>query len=102
MRHFFLPPAECHENLLTLSAREAHHAWNVLRVRPRERVVVLNGEGDEFLCEVQEADRHAVKLQVVRKNVIPPLPCQVTLLQALTRGKTMELIVQKASELGAH
>ena len=102
MHRFYLPPEECRKELLVLSGPEAHHALNVLRIHPHERVVVLNGAGEELLCEVREADRRAITLKVVQKNAAPPLPCQVTLVQAVTKGKTMELIVQKATELGAH
>jgi 16S rRNA (uracil1498-N3)-methyltransferase len=102
MHRFYLPPAECQKEPLALSERESHHAVNVLRIRPHERVVVLSGAGDEFLCEVRETGRRNVTLMVLQKNRIPPLPCQVTLAQAVTRGKTMEMIVQKATELGAH
>jgi 16S rRNA (uracil1498-N3)-methyltransferase len=102
MHRFYLPPGQCQETLLTLSEREAHHAIHVLRIRPRERVVVLNGAGDEFLCEVQASDGRKVTLKTLEKNAAPPLPCQLTLLQAVTKGRTMEVIVQKATELGAH
>jgi 16S rRNA (uracil1498-N3)-methyltransferase len=102
MHRFYLPPEACHTDRLALSGREAHHATNVMRIRPRERVVVLNGAGDEFLCEVENADRRDVTLRVVEKNAIRPLPYQITLAQAVPRGKTMELIVQKATELGTH
>jgi 16S rRNA (uracil1498-N3)-methyltransferase len=100
MHRFYLPPAECQRNPLILTGREAHHARNVLRVGERERVVVLNGAGDEFLCEVQKADRREVVLRVLQKNLHPPLPWQITLIQALTKGRTMDLILQKATELG--
>jgi len=102
MHRFYLPPAECQNEPLALSERDSHHALRVLRIHPRERVVVLNGAGDELLCEVRETNRRVVTLKVVQKNAIPPLPWQVTLLQAVTKGRTMELIVQKATELGAH
>ena len=102
MHRFYLPPAECRHEPLALSERESHHAVNVLRIRPRERVVVLNGVGDELLCEVWETDQRKVTLTVVRKNPVPPPPFQVTLVQAVTKGKAMDLIVQKATELGAH
>jgi 16S rRNA (uracil1498-N3)-methyltransferase len=101
MHRFYLPPAECQNNLLTLSGREAHHAVNVLRLRAHERVVVLNGVGDEFLCETCEASRQAVTLNVLRKHTIATPPFQVTLAQAITKGKSMETIIQKATELGA-
>ena len=102
MHRFFLPPEACQADRLTLSGPEAHHAMNVLRVRPRERVVVLNGAGDEFLCEVGETNRQTVALKIVQKNAIRPLPYQITLVQAVPKGKTMELIIQKATELGVH
>ena len=102
MHRFYLPPAECQQQALTLSEREAHHARNVLRIRPGERVAVLNGAGEELLCEVQEAGRRAVTLKVVQTHTLGRLPYTVTLLQALTKGRTMELIVQKATELGTH
>jgi 16S rRNA (uracil1498-N3)-methyltransferase len=102
MHRFYLPPEACQADRLTLSERESHHATNVVRIRPRERVVVLNGAGDEFLCEVAEAERRAVTLKVIQKNAIRPLPYQITLAQAVPKGKTIELIIQKATELGAH
>lgn len=102
MHRFYLPPSECQRDPLVLNGREAHHALSVLRIREHERVVVLNGAGDEFLCEVQQADRREVTLRVLQKNAIPALPSEVTLAQAVTKGKTMEWIVQKAAELGVH
>ncbi len=53
MHRFYLPADECQRQPLALSEHEAHHALNVLRVRPGERVAVLNGAGEELLCEVQ-------------------------------------------------
>jgi 16S rRNA (uracil1498-N3)-methyltransferase len=101
MHRFYLPPAECLRQPLTLSEREAHHALNVLRIRAGERVAVLNGAGEELSCEVQEVGRRAVTLKVIQTHTLGRLPCAVTLLQAMTKGK-MELIVQKATELGTH
>ena len=41
-------------------------------------------------------------LAVKHTTYVPPLPCQITLLQAVPRGKIIESIIQKAVELGAH
>jgi 16S rRNA (uracil1498-N3)-methyltransferase len=102
MHRFYLPPAQTQEPVLTLCDREAHHAVQVLRLRRGDRAAVLDGAGNEFLCEVQEAGRDSVSLAVIQKHAVRPLPYRVTLVQAITRGKTMDLIVQKATELGAH
>ena len=102
MHRFYLPPAACKNSVLTLSERESHHAVHVLRVRPGERVVVLDGEGGEYLCEVRSTDHPGVSLAVRQKNLALPLPYRLTLLQAFPKGKMMDTIVQKATELGTH
>jgi 16S rRNA (uracil1498-N3)-methyltransferase len=100
MHRFFLPPAESDADASRLSRREAHHALNVLRLRPGERVVVLNGSGDEYLCEVTEVSRQEVLLRRIQKHRQRLLPGAITLIQAVPKGKAMDLIVQKATELG--
>jgi 16S rRNA (uracil1498-N3)-methyltransferase len=102
MHRFYLPPEQCGQPVLTLEEGEAHHALHVLRLRAGERAVVLDGAGHEFLCEVTEASRNALKLTVVQKNTTAPLPYRITLLQAIPKGKLMEAIVQKATELGVY
>ena len=102
MHRFYLPPAQSQGDQLTLADGEAHHALHVVRVRRGERVVVLDGVGHELLCEVRDTDRHTVTLTVTQRNSIPPLPYRLLLAQAVTKGKTMDVIVQKATELGVH
>ncbi|MBI4664637.1 MAG: 16S rRNA (uracil(1498)-N(3))-methyltransferase [Verrucomicrobia bacterium] len=101
MHRFYLPPEQTQQSSLTLSDGDAHHALHVLRLKRSDRVAVLDGVGSEFLCEIKEADARRVTLEVVSKLFIPPLPYRLTLVQAVPKGKTMDLIVQKATELGA-
>jgi len=102
MHRFYLPPKACRADPLLLCGPEAHHALHVLRLRPGQEVLVLDGAGLECRCQLLETGKAALKLRVLEKQVIPPLPYQVTLLQALPKGKLMESIIQKATELGAH
>lgn len=102
MHRFHLPPERCTGTTFVLTDSEAHHALHVLRVQPGERMVVLDGAGHEFLGDVARLERERVHVTVRQKNVIPPLPYQITLLQAVPKGKTFESIVQKATELGVH
>lgn len=101
MHRFYLPPERCQEVSLFLTGREAHHAVEVLRVRRDEQVAVLDGAGLEFLCAIRGWDRDRVELAVVVKRAHRPPPCRITLLQALPKGKLIESIIQKATELGA-
>ncbi len=102
IHRFYLPPEHCNGAMLQLDEREAHHALHVLRIKHGEPVLVLDGAGHEFFCEIFDCSRKTVTLRVKQKNVMPPLPWQITLLQAVPRGKIMESIVQKSVELGAH
>jgi 16S rRNA (uracil1498-N3)-methyltransferase len=102
MHRFYLPPEQCRDKTLTLTGREAHHALQVLRVRAGERVVVLDGAGRELMCDAQSPGAEELKLTVTQDNFVPPLPFQITLLQAIPKGKIMDGIVQKAAELGTH
>jgi 16S rRNA (uracil1498-N3)-methyltransferase len=100
MHRFYLPPNECKSGPLILRGAEAHHASHVLRLRRGEPVAVLNGVGGEFLCEVRECHRDMVELHTQEKREIAPLPYKITLLQAVPKGKIIEAIIQKATELG--
>lgn len=101
MHRFYLPPERCQGPALVLDERESHHAADVLRIRKGERVTVLNGAGHEFLCQIQDVHRKAVALQVEQDKAVAPPVCRITLVQAVPKGKLMDLIIQKATELGA-
>jgi len=101
MHRFYLPPERCAGNALRLDGREAHHALHVLRLKRGDAVTVLDGAGNEFSCAVENAARDSLALTVKEKKTTPPLPCAVTLLQSVPKGKIIESIIQKSVELGA-
>jgi 16S rRNA (uracil1498-N3)-methyltransferase len=101
MHRFYLPAERSRGDSLALTGREAHHAAHVLRVRRGERVAVLNGAGQELRCEVGAAARDRVDLAVIERREALPREFSVTLLQAIPKGKTIEAIIEKATELGA-
>ena len=101
MHRFYVEPGQSGKEMIELSEREVHHALNVLRLKEGERVVGLDGEGAELSCTVAKLGKKGVTLRVYQRNAIPPLPYQLTLVQAVPKGKAMEIIVQKAAELGA-
>jgi len=101
MHRFFLPPERCAGAVLRLDGREAHHALHVVRVKRGDGVIVLDGAGNELSCEVESVSRDELTLGVTGRKAIPALPCAITLLQAVPKGKIIESIIQKAVELGA-
>ncbi len=101
MHRFYVPPERCGAEEIHLGEAEAHHALRVLRLQVGEPVIVLDGAGHTLACEVRETTKRTVTLAVKQKQFTPPLPCQITLLQAIPKAKAMDYIVQKATELGA-
>ena len=102
VHRFFHPPQPSRVPVLRLEGTEAHHALHVLRVRRGERVLVLDGAGVEYSCEVVECQRRHVDLKVLENTSVPPLPWRITLVQAVPKGKLIESIIQKATELGVN
>ncbi len=98
---FYVPPHAWNDDRLILDESESHHAIDVLRLQVASRVVAFNGEGMEASCEIELADAKGTRMRVLSQSQTPPLSCRITLAQAVPKGKNMELIVQKSTELGA-
>lgn len=101
MHRFFAPPEATRGSEIRLPDAEAHHAAKVLRCRPGDRAVVLNGEGEEILGELVDLDKRSVRIRVLQRQQTPRPVCAITLMQAVTKPRSMETIIQKATELGA-
>jgi 16S rRNA (uracil1498-N3)-methyltransferase len=100
MHRFYVPPEQTKTDAITLRGREAHHALHVLRIRDGERAVVLDGAGQQLHCEVTAHHRDSISCAVRERITVPPPACAITLLQAIPKGKIIESIIQKATELG--
>lgn len=101
MPRFYVSPHLWNPDRLTLDSAEAHHAVDVLRLKTGDRITVFNGEGAEAEAEIVKANRHGAELRRVSLHKTAPLACRITLGQAVPKGKNMELIIEKATELGA-
>lgn len=101
MHRFYIAPANWDPRDLTLRHAESHHARDVLRMKRGERAVVFNGQGREITAEIVDLAKGEVRLRKLHEAQTPPLRCRITLGQAIPKGKNMELIVQKAVEIGA-
>jgi 16S rRNA (uracil1498-N3)-methyltransferase len=101
MRRFFAEPERCKGSHIELDERESQHLAQVLRARVGEGIVVLDGHGGIFECEVEKISKRSVTAAVRSRTRVDPLPYSIILVQAIPKGKVMEWIVQKATELGA-
>lgn len=99
MHRFHLRPENWES--ATLDADESHHCLNVLRLSVGDRVTVFDGAGREGQAVIESSSGSKAKLKISSTSTTPPPPCAITLAQAVPKGKNMDLIVQKAVELGA-
>lgn len=97
---YYIPASEWNPEALVLRDAEAHHCAEVMRGKPGDKVTVFNGEGTEASAEVVEASRREVTLRTLGVSKTEPLGARIVLGQAVPKGKNMDLIIQKATELG--
>ena len=106
MYQFFVEPQqidlECRR--VVIRGKDVNHIKNVLRMKPGEEISVSDGRDQkEYRCGILELseDRVLCELRFVKQEGVE-LPVKVFLFQGLPKGDKMELIVQKAVELGVH
>src|SRR5215510_10018147 len=101
-RRFHAPPTAFTQTSVTLTADEARHLRDVLRLKSGDEVYVFDGCGREFRCSVLNTKRDAAELRI-ESEVDPAKPesqLQLNLCVALLKGEKFDLVVQKATELG--
>jgi 16S rRNA (uracil1498-N3)-methyltransferase len=84
---------------LPLDARDIHHLVHVLRIRDTDRITLAGTDGREAEVALTHVGADEVRGDIEEPGARPPGP-RVTLVQALTKRERMELVVQKATELG--
>lgn len=104
MYQFFVEPGQINENdkRVIIIGADVNHIRNVLRMKVGEELSVSNGQdGREYRCGILslDADKVECELRFVKEDAVE-LPVKVTLFQGLPKADKMELIIQKAVELG--
>ena len=84
-----------------LGGTAANHISRVLRLRAGDALILFDDTGGEYAATVAALDRHTVHVTVgERSGIDRESPLQVTLAQGISRGERMDVVVQKATELG--
>lgn len=87
-----------------ITGSDVNHIRNVLRMKPGEEIAVSNGiDGKEYRCGIESYTEDTVlcTLRFIKEEGVE-LPSRIYLFQGLPKADKMELIVQKAVELGAY
>jgi 16S rRNA (uracil1498-N3)-methyltransferase len=97
---FYLHSSAWNPQDLKLVDEEAHHCRDVMRCGLGEVISVFDGEGREAEATIAAISKKSVSLKIGADKTSAPLPAKITLGQAIPKGKNMDLIIQKATELG--
>ena len=103
MHHFFVTPDQVKEDYIYIEGSDVNHVKNVLRMRPGEELEICDGNNKKYLCEIDEMTAEYVRVQIKEElGADTELPSKLYLFQGLPKSDKMELIIQKAVELGAY
>lgn len=104
MYQFFVEPGQIQGREILIQGSDVNHIKNVLRMRVGEELSVSNGvDGREYRCHIVELAEDVIRCELrFIKEEGTELPSRIYLLQGLPKADKMELIIQKAVELGAY
>lgn len=101
---FFVSPTQIGEKEIVIKGEDVNHIKNVLRMNTGEQISISSGQDNkEYRCEITEYDTNAVltKIMWVEETGME-LSSKIYLFQGLPKNDKMELIIQKAVELGVY
>ncbi len=103
MQHFFVIPEQVGETEIYVTGQDVNHMKNVLRMKIGEQVEISDGNKKKYLCEVSAYEEEQAVLRILEiREADTELKSRLYLFQGLPKNDKMELIVQKAVELGAY
>lgn len=105
MQRFFVEPHQIDEEAhqIHITGSDVNHISNVLRMKTGEELWISDGSKYEYRCTIENFEPDEVLLHIVYSQEPEyELPCRIYLFQGLPKADKMELIIQKAVELGAY
>jgi len=102
MRYFHIPLCQISDDRVQISGRELHHLANVLRLREGDEITVLDGVGGVYEVVIVSCGSDVAIGEIRARQQVQQSQVEVTLLVGLPKADKMDMIVQKATELGVH
>ena len=102
MYQFFVESGQIGKDSVMIEGSDVNHIKNVLRMKPGEKIRISGPAGENYFCEIAEIEDSFVRASILEKDETgTELPNRIYLFQGLPKNDKMELIIQKAVELGA-
>ena len=103
MHRFYVDNSSIFQSSIKINGSDVNHIKNVLRLCKGEEIVVCDGEGKDYYCTIEAVSKEEVVASI--KDIVETnteLKSKIYLFQGLPKKDKMELIVQKAVELGVY
>ena len=85
----------------TLDREDSHYLISVLRMRPGEELIIVDGPGKENLAQIDNANKEGVMVRITeRRDCLSEREGKIVLYQSVSKGERMDLTIQKSVELG--
>ena len=103
MYRFYVDNSMVSDESIRITGSDVNHIKNVLRMRKGEKLIICNGQGQDYYCIIADVCESEILVDVQeKKESEAELRSKIYLFQGLPKKDKMELIVQKAVELGAY
>ncbi len=103
MYQFFVEPDQVAENIIRIEGSDVNHIRNVLRMKNGEKIRISDKSGMSYFCHIENVTENEVIATIDEKDSLgTELPNRIVLFQGLPKSDKMELIIQKAVELGVY
>jgi 16S rRNA (uracil1498-N3)-methyltransferase len=88
-------------DVFALPEATGNHLVRVLRLEVGEGCVLFNGDGHDYMAKLLSREKRGASVEIVGRHAVGnESPLRITLVQGIARGEKMDLILQKATELG--
>ncbi len=103
MHRFYVNPDQIRDNMITISGSDVNHIKNVLRMKPGDPLIICNGQGKDCYCIINRVSDKEIIVDISSvEDTKSELAARITLFQGLPKKDKLELIIQKAVELGVY
>ena len=103
MHHFFVTPDQVRDNEIQINGTDVNHIKNVLRMKHGETLEISDGNNKKYICQIESMSAEEITLSILETlENNTELPSKLYLFQGLPKSDKMELIIQKAVELGVY
>ena len=99
--YFFIGPEDAARDRIIIYGEDFKHLVQVLRGRPGDKIVISDNKKYKYTAEIEEIKNDVAVLAVKSRRAIKERAPKITLFQCMLKKNSMELLIQKATEIGA-